>query len=315
MQTAIVTGPAGSKVYLDELGRCKLQFHWDREGPNNERSCMWVRVSNNYAGKDYGFQWIPRVGHEVLVTFMEGNPACPVVTGRVYNDFNTPPLGPANKFQNIIKSIKDNHIMFDDKDGAELVEIRAEKDMYTLVVNDDTQQIGNDRKVKVVRHHHETIGKNMTINVGEHLTENVGKDYKESVTDNHTLTIGKKFTTTVGKDKELTVGGDQTNVINGHVNNEFKKTFTETITKDVSVTGKKNYTMDVGEKLKIIATDDLIIIGKKKGTLNLKKQLTIHVGDAKMILKKNGDIIVQGKKVNIKASGAVAIKGSKIGMN
>lgn len=315
LQTAVVTGPAGSKVYLDQLGRCKLQFHWDREGQNDDTSSMWVRVSNNYAGRDYGIQWIPRVGHEVLVTFIEGNPDLPVVTGRVYNDFNTPPLGPAEKFQNIIKSIKDNHIMFDDKDGDELVEVRAEKNMTTLVINDDTQDIGNDRLVKVGRNHKETIGNNMNIDVGENLTENVEKDYQETVGDNYKLNIGKKSTTTIGADRIVSVGGDQTQTIHGNVNHEIKKNFSETITKDVSITGKQNYTMDVGEKLKITATNDLIIIGKKNGTLNLDKQLTVQVGSAKMIMKKNGDIFVEGKKVNVKASSSVTIKGSQIGMN
>lgn len=315
LQTALITGPPGSKVYLDQFGRCKLKFHWERKDPDDDRSSMWVRVSNNYAGKDYGIQWIPRVGHEVLVTFIEGDPDRPVVTGRVYNDFNTPPLGPAKKFQNIIKSIKDNHIMFDDKDGAELVEIRAEKNMDTLVVNDDSQDIGNDRTIVVGRHHRENIGKNMFVDVGANLTEKVVNDYDETVGEHHSLTIGKNHTTTVGDNQELTVGGDQDHIIHGHVNHEVKKTFTETITKDVSISAKKNYDLDVGEKLKVSVTNDMIIIGKKKGTLNLNKQLTIHVGNAKMILKKNGDIMVEGKKVNVKASGAVAIKGSKIGMN
>lgn len=167
VQTAVVTGPSGSKVYLDSLGRCKLQFHWDRVGQKDDQSSMWVRVSNNYAGKDYGIQWIPRVGHEVLVSFIDGNPDLPIVTGRVYNDLNKPPLGPGQKFQNIIKTIKDNHMLFDDSDGAELIEIRAEKDMSTIVVNDERYQIGHDKSINVGNDHVEQIGRNMTLTVGK----------------------------------------------------------------------------------------------------------------------------------------------------
>jgi len=315
VQTALITGPPGSKVYLDQLGRCKLQFHWDREGSNNDRSSMWVRVSNNYAGKDYGIQWIPRVGHEVLVTFLDGNPDHPVVTGRVYNDFNTAPLPPSKKFQNIIKSIKDNHIMFDDKDGAELVEIRAEKNMYTLVINNDSQQIGNDRMVTVGRNHREEIGNNMIITIADNLAETVGKNYTETVGENHALEIGKDFVTTVGQNQQLTVGKDQTIKVGGKSTMEVDKTLTQTVKKDIAIAGKENYSLDAKKKIQITAGNDLIIVGKKKGTLNVKDQLTIHVGKAKIILKKNGDIFIQGKKVSVKASSTVKIKGSKIGLN
>ena len=182
LQTATVTGPKGSKVYLNDMGCCKLQFHWDREGKKDDSASMWVRVSNNYAGKDYGIQWIPRVGHEVLVTFVNGDPDQPIVTGRVYNDYNSAPLGPALKWQNIIKSIKDNHIMFDDEDDKELVDIRAEKDMNTLVINDKSITVGHD------------------------MTTTVGNDSKETVKKNKSVTVEEEdYTETVGRDKTVTV--------------------------------------------------------------------------------------------------------------
>jgi len=168
VQTATVVGPSGSQVYLDDLGRCKIQFHWDREGQKDDTASIWIRVSNGYAGKDYGIQWIPRIGHEVLVSFIDGNPDRPMVTGRVYNDFNTPPLGPSKKYQNIIKTIKDNHILFDDDDDKELVDIRAQKDMNTLVLNDKTTRVGNDNT--------QVIKKNRTVVVEEeNYTEQVSK--------------------------------------------------------------------------------------------------------------------------------------------
>jgi len=185
LQTAVVTGPSGSKVYLDELGRCKVQFHWDREGGKDENASMWVRVSNGYAGKNYGIQWIPRVGHEVLVEFVDGDPDRPVVVGRVYNDVNTPPLGPAKKWQNIIKTIKDNHIMFDDEDGKELIDIRAHKNMNTLVENDKTRTVGHDNT--------ETVKHNQKVTVeGEH--------YKMAVTTGeYCETVHTDFTSIVEK--------------------------------------------------------------------------------------------------------------------
>ncbi|MDJ0840174.1 MAG: type VI secretion system tip protein TssI/VgrG [Acidobacteriota bacterium] len=283
LQTATVTGPSQSKVYLDEMGRCKLQFHWDREGENNDRSSMWVRVSNNYAGKDYGIQWIPRVGHEVLVTFIDGDPDLPVVTGRVYNDFNTAPLGPVNKWQNIIKSIKDNHIMFDDKDGNELVDVRAEKNMNTLVIQDDTQRIGNNRTIDVGVNHTETIGKDMSIRIGKNLNEQVGANYTESVGANMSTTVGANEVRSVALNSSSSVG--------------------------------QNYTMAIGQQAGVQVGKNIGVSGGKKALVDIADELTFSVGNATVVLKKNGDIQIKGKKINVKASGTITMKGSKIEMN
>ncbi|CAM2010078.1 type VI secretion system Vgr family protein [Acanthopleuribacter pedis] len=314
-QTATVTGPSGAKVYLDQLGRAKLQFHWDREGQKNDRSSMWVRVSNNYAGPNYGIQWIPRIGHEVIVSFIEGNPDLPLITGRVYNDANPPPLGPAEKWQNIIKTIKDNHIMFDDKDGAELLDIRAERDMNTVVIRNDTQDIGDNRTIKVGRNHNETIGKDMVITVEGNLTEKVKKDYSEDVTENYRISVGKKMETTVGTDRNVTVGKNETVVIQGKADREIKKTLTETVDKDISISGKKNYSLDIKDKANISVGKDINISGNKKGNIDIADKLTITVGSAKMVLKKNGNVEVNGKKIQVKGSSDIVIKGSKIGLN
>jgi len=204
LQTATVTGPEGAKVYLDDMGRCKLQFHWDREGGKNDRSSMWVRVSNNYAGKDYGIQWIPRVGHEVLVTFIDGNPDLPIVTGRVYNDFNSAPLKPVNKWQNIIKTIKDNHILFDDEDDAELVQIRAEKDMNTIVMNNSTEYVKMNKTVEVDEEDYsEKTGRHKIVEVGVNSSEKVGKTKSQEIGKDHHLTVKSAQEITVTKNIDI----------------------------------------------------------------------------------------------------------------
>lgn len=168
IQTGVVTGPSGEKVYHDNQGRVKVQMHWDREGKRDEKTSMWIRVSNGYAGKNYGIQWIPRIGHEVLVSFVDGDPDRPIITGRVYHEENKPPLqGPPKKWQNIIKTIKDNHILFDDEDNKELLDIRAQKNMNTLVLNDKTITVGHDRTLKVGNDNTETVKKNKTVTVEE----------------------------------------------------------------------------------------------------------------------------------------------------
>ncbi len=323
LQTATVTGPAGSEVYLDDLGRCKVQFHWDREGGMDDRSSMWVRTSNNYAGKDYGIQWIPRVGHEVAVTFVDGNPDVPLVTGRVYNAFNTPPLGPAEKYQNIIKSIKDNHIMMDDSDGAELVDVRAEKDMNTLVLNDDTQTIGNNRTITVGTNHTESIGSNMSISVGANLTETVAVSYTETVGAAMQLTVGAALSesiglthsTQVGGTQVLSVGSSQSTTVGGSASLSVGNELATTVANDYNITAGKDSKQKFGKKLTIESGDDLTVKGGKKMVIQAADQLTLKCGSASIILKKSGDIQIKGKKINIKASSDIKMKGSKIAEN
>ena len=104
-QTAIVVGPPGEEIYVDQYGRVKVQFHWDREGKYNEKSSCWMRVSQNWAGKRWGAMFTPRIGQEVIVDFLEGDPDQPIITGRVYNGNAMPPYElPAEKTKSTIKS-------------------------------------------------------------------------------------------------------------------------------------------------------------------------------------------------------------------
>jgi type VI secretion system secreted protein VgrG len=157
-QTAIVVGPSSEEIYCDEYGRVKVQFHWDRYGSNDENSSCFVRVSQLWAGKAWGGIHIPRIGQEVLVSFLEGDPDQPLITGRVYNAVNMPPYDmPANKTRRGIKSrsskggsSKDyNEFRFEDKKGKEEVYLHAEKDLNTVVENNEQRQTFNTRKTIV----------------------------------------------------------------------------------------------------------------------------------------------------------------------
>ncbi len=179
-QTAIVVGPPGEEIYTDEFGRVKVQFHWDRYGENNENSSCWVRISSPWAGKTWGAIHLPRIGQEVIVSFEEGDPDRPLITGRVYNADNMPPYElPANATQSGIKSRSSkggtgdnfNEIRFEDKKGSEEVYIHAEKDQNNVVENDETTDVGNDRT--------EDIGNDETISIGNNLTVSVTQASKQ----------------------------------------------------------------------------------------------------------------------------------------
>jgi type VI secretion system secreted protein VgrG len=170
-QTAVVVGPAGDEIHTDKHGRVKVQFHWDRYGKRDENSSCWIRVSQPWAGKDWGTVSIPRIGQEVIVDFLEGDPDQPIIIGRVYNGDNMAPYvlpGAA-----VISGIKTkthkgagyNEISADDTAGKEKITIHGQYDMGTTVEHDQTDTIKNDRKITVDGTHTETIKKDTTISV------------------------------------------------------------------------------------------------------------------------------------------------------
>ncbi|MBR9869467.1 MAG: type VI secretion system tip protein VgrG [Oceanospirillales bacterium] len=188
-QTATVTGPEGEEIYTDEHGRIKVQFHWDREGQGNETSSCWIRVSQIHAGGSFGGMFIPRIGEEVIVDFLEGDPDKPLVIGRVYHGLNRPPYKlPEHKTRSTIKTNSTkggdgfNEIRFEDKKGEEQVFYHAEKDVDQRTKNDHRSWLGNDRH-KVVE----------------------GKVFSEYCSDEHHLTQGDQFQQ-VNENQHITIG-------------------------------------------------------------------------------------------------------------
>ena len=157
-QTAFVVGPAGEEIFTDELGRVKVQFHWDRRGANDQLSSCFIRVSQYWAGKNWGSIHIPRIGHEVIVDFLEGDPDQPIIVGRVYNGVNVPPYKlPDNKTQSGVKSRSSlqgtpenfNEIRFEDKKGEEAINVHAERNLSTSVEADESRSVGHDRSTTI----------------------------------------------------------------------------------------------------------------------------------------------------------------------
>lgn len=157
LQTAKVVGPSSDEIYTDQYGRIKVQFHWDREGKLDEKSSCWIRVAQMWAGPSWGSQHIPRIGHEVVVSFLEGDPDQPLVTGSVYNGLNKPPFTlPAAKEVSGVKSRSTqnggkgyNELSFDDTTGKELVHFHAQKDLKTVVENSEDATVKNKRFTKI----------------------------------------------------------------------------------------------------------------------------------------------------------------------
>lgn len=174
-QTAIVVGPTGEEIFTDELGRVKVQFHWDRNGCHNDNSSCWVRVAQTAASGGFGSIQIPRINDEVIIVFLDGNPDRPLVMGSLYNSQNSPPWSlPANKTQSgfLTRSINGkgsnaNFFRFEDKAGVEQVSLHAERNMDTEIEADESHDVGGNRTVTVKGKHCETITLESSIVVEE----------------------------------------------------------------------------------------------------------------------------------------------------
>lgn len=337
-QTAIVVGPSGEEIYTDEHGQVKVQFHWDRKGAQNEKSSCWVRVKQAWAGAGWGTLFLPRIGHEVVVEFLEGDPDRPMITGSVYNGDNKPPYPlPAEKTKSTIKSNSSkggegsNEIRFEDAKGSEEVYLHGQKDWTILIENDKNQNIGHDETLEVGNDRTKKVVKNQSEEIGENKTITVGKNHTESITENASISVGKDETIDVGKNQTLSVGENQTITVGKNLSESVTENADVSIGKNLSVTVSKNsssevtenFTGNVGKKATVQVGDNTGLTVDKK--LNVQatdaisitsdKEIVLKAGDASITLKKNGDIIIKGNKINVKGDGDIVMKGSKITQN
>jgi type VI secretion system secreted protein VgrG len=207
-QTARVVGPEGEEIWTDQFGRVKVHFFWDRHDKSNENSSCWIRVSQAWAGKNWGSMHIPRIGQEVIVSFLEGDPDRPIITGRVYNAEQTVPYKlPANATQSGTKSrsSKDatpenfNEIRMEDKKGAEQLYIHAERNQDIVVEVDETHSVGHDRDRSVGNDELVTVGRDRTRVVRANDTLQVGGSKTDSISANYLIEAGSQIRLVCGK--------------------------------------------------------------------------------------------------------------------
>ena len=214
-QTAMVVGPEGEEIYTDKFGRVKVQFHWDRYGEQNENSSCWVRVSHPWAGKNWGAISLPRISQEVIVSFLEGDPDRPIITGRFYNADSMPPYDlPANATQSGIKTRSSkggtgenfNELRFEDKKGHEEIYIHAEKDQNNVVENNDSTKVGGNQTELIKKNKAESILIAKALSVGAGYQVSVGASKNETVGLSSTEQVGVLRQTIVGKRYEIVCG-------------------------------------------------------------------------------------------------------------
>ncbi|MBD0706728.1 type VI secretion system tip protein VgrG [Pseudomonas sp. Fig-3] len=207
-QTALVVGPKGEEIWTDQFGRVKVHFYWDRHDQSNENSSCWIRVSQSWAGKNWGSMQIPRIGQEVIVSFLEGDPDRPIITGRVYNAEQTVPYDlPANATQSGMKSRSSkggtpanfNEIRMEDKKGAEQLYIHAERNQDIVVEVDESHCVGHDRNKSIGHNETVTIGNNRLRIVKQEDILSVGLRKTDSISQSYVIEVGENLRLVCGE--------------------------------------------------------------------------------------------------------------------
>ena len=306
-QTAIVVGPKGEEIHTDKFGRVKVQFPWDRQGKADENSSCWVRVAQSMAGKKWGAIYIPRVGQEVIVDFLEGDPDRPIITGRVYNNDAMPPYDlPANKTMSTLKSNSSkggqgfNEIRYEDKKGEEQIFIHAEKDQDVRVKNDAKEWIGNDRHLIVKKDQLETVEADRHSTVkGNRLSKTEG-DQGETI-------VGNKLAAVDGN-QHLTVKGDQFAKVDGDVNLKSGKNLNEEATQKISIKAGQDFHGKAGMSYALDAGTTIHIKGGTTVVIEGGTQLSLKAGPSFVDIGPSG-VSISGPMVMINSGGAAGSGG------
>jgi type VI secretion system secreted protein VgrG len=341
-QTAIVVGPAGDEIHTDQYGRVKVHFHWDRHDSSDEYSSCFVRVSHPWAGKSWGAVSIPRIGQEVIVDFLEGDPDQPIITGRVYNGENMPPYGlPAGAVISGVKSNSTkggggyNEYVLDDTKGNELIrehgqydkDSTLEHDLREHVLNCRSRDVAVDETISIGNNRSLTVGVNETTSIGSNRTETVGANESIAVGQNRTRTVGSNETVTValtrthsvgvneminvGAAQEVTIGGVQTVTVGATRTLSVGLSQSTDVGKDLTLSVSQNLSETVKGKHDESVTKEYSLKAKKV-LVTADDEIVLKTGQSTITMKKNGDIKISGKKIEIAAMQDVKVTGMNI---
>lgn len=311
-QTAFVVGPSGEEIYTDEHGRVKVMFHWDRYGAADENSSCWVRVAQVWAGKGWGSIFTPRIGQEVVVEFLEGDPDRPLITGRVYNGAAKPPYPlPDKATVSTLKTSSSkggagfNEIRFEDKKGEEEIYVHAEKNAVVKVKADTSEWVGNNR----------------TLYVKMDQVEKVDQDRQETVKRNHIEQIGGDRSLTVTGKEKIEITGAHSEKVTGDVTQVYEAKQSTTVTGDlyikaanIVIEADTNITLKVGGShiaieaggIKVGTTGDIVV--EATGKAGVK-------GTAGLTLESPANSELKGGMTTVSGDSTLTLKGGSVMIN
>ncbi len=291
LQSATVVGPENEEIYVDECG--------------------------------WGAVFIPRIGDEVLVSFMEGDPDWPIITGSVYNGRHTPLYDlPAGKTRTVIRTRSTpkggyenyNELRFEDRAGNEEIYLQGEKDWNILIKNDKGQTIGHDETLSVANNRTKSVGVNQTISIGANHTETIGANKNETVTINKMETIGVAKELSIGGLYQVSVGAAMNETVAGAKAEEVG--LTKAVLVGVNMTEKVMGNRSISVEKDMTSTVRLNSTLKAKTiTLEAEEEIIFKAGNSTITMKSSGDIVIEGSTLTEKASGEIVIKGAKTSIN
>ena len=283
-QTARVVGKAGEEIWTDSYGRVKVEFHWDRASPGDEQSSCWVRVAQAWSGAGWGAMHIPRIGQEVVVHFLEGDPDRPLVAGHLYEAAHMPPYPlPANQTRSGFRSRSTkgggadnaNEIRLEDEKGEEQLYLQAEKNYDLLVKNDASSTVGHDEKREVKNDETHSVGHDRRLSVGNDDTVDVKANRTETVGGNEAVSVAGNATHSVTGDESVSVGGARTK----------------------SVTRMETVTLSAGRQATVTGDDQLSVSQARRVVADVRHLIT----------QGNTTFLFEGGHVELRAGGYVSI--------
>jgi len=337
-QTAIVTGPEGQDIWTDKYGRVKVKFHWDRYGGRNENASCWIRVAHPWAGENFGVMHIPRVGQEVIVDFLHGDPDLPLITGSLYNAANMPPWPlPTSSTQSgfLSRSTKNgreataNALRFEDKKDNEEIWLHAEKDQRIEVENDESCWVGNDRrrivdhdetvgighdysqmvdndaKLNVKRDRMRQVGRNESIQVAVNKTTSVGQDEQQMVGRDQSVGVGRNKTESVGEDCMMSIGGAMLCTVKKNSLTTVEEDMNTSVQKNASLSVSETYSVNVAKNYEMSVKEDTTITCEGDTKQGIKKGLHIEAGETVQIVCGDSSLTMDKK-------GNIVLKGKDI---
>ncbi|WP_299750842.1 type VI secretion system tip protein TssI/VgrG [uncultured Tateyamaria sp.] len=317
-QTAVVVGPSGEEIFTDEYARVKVQFHWDRLGGSDENSSCFVRVSSVWAGSGYGFIQIPRIGQEVIVDFLEGDPDQPIITGRVYNASQMPPYAlPGNATQSGWKSDSSlggggfNELRFEDKAGSEEVYFQAQKDHNELIKNDEGRDIGHNFREEIGNDSFQKVGNDARQEIVHDRAEVVGNDKSTGIGNNRTVQIGANDHETVGDNRTLHVGGNETITVDGDSDEQIMQGHSQYVLIDQKITvgGLRNIKVGGMESRAVGAWQSNTVAGYRSVTVGAYQKHGVSGDDSWQINGGQSVSIGKSQEIKVKADQSFWVEG------
>lgn len=299
-QTAIVAGKSGEEIWTDKFGRVMVKFHWDQSAEQNEKASCWIRVAQGWAGKSWGALFLPRVGQEVVVSFLNGDPDQPLVTGSVYNGEQLVPYKlPTDRTKSTVKSNSSkggggfNEIRFEDKKGSEEIYVHAQKDAKIEVLNDRTESVGNDETITITNKRTTTIEKS-----DETLTVSKG---------NRTIRVSKgNETHQVKGTRALTITGNETHTNKGDFTQKVQGNYTLKVTGNVTIKATGSMTLQ-GQSITSKASTSLT---NKAGTSLTNQSGTSLTNKAGTSMTNKASMSITNKaSMSYKAEGSMSMAG------